>query len=151
LDSGKETIPYDALILAPGGTPRRLPIEGANLDNVYTLRGIEDAKKVDAGMPSIVVAMFCWRLIYFFLIAAQEGKNVVVIGSSFISMELVIAMSSRKLASIHVVGTQEFPFQTVLGKEVGQGLMKVSSFFPSDYLQCLQYPFFNISIMNPRA
>jgi len=104
LDAGKETIPYDALILAPGGTPRRLPIEGANLDNVYTFRGIEDAKKVDA--------------------AAQEGKNVVVIGSSFISMELVAAMSSRKLASIHVVGMEEFPFQTVLGKEVGQGLMK---------------------------
>jgi hypothetical protein len=86
------------------------------------------------------------------LIAAQEGKNVVVIGSSFISMELVAAMSSRKLASIHVVGMQEFPFQTVLGKEVGQGLMKVSSFVhSSDYLQYLQYPFFNISIMNPRA
>lgn len=49
LDSGKETIPYDKLILAPGATPRRLPIEGADLENVFTLRGIEDAKKVDAG------------------------------------------------------------------------------------------------------
>lgn len=60
--------------------------------------------------------------------AAQEGKKVVVIGSSFISMELVVAMSKRKLASIDVIGLEEFPFQAVLGKAVGAGLKKV--FFP---------------------
>lgn len=42
-------------------------------------------------------------------------------------MELVTAVSKRKLASIHVVGMEEFPFQNVLGKEVGKGLMKVGS------------------------
>jgi hypothetical protein len=52
LDSGKETISYDSLILASGGTPRRLPIEGADLDNVYTFRGLEDSKKVDSGKPA---------------------------------------------------------------------------------------------------
>jgi NADH dehydrogenase FAD-containing subunit len=45
---------YDKLILAPGGTPRRLPIEGAQLENVYTFRTIDDAKKVDAGMYSVL-------------------------------------------------------------------------------------------------
>ena len=49
LDGGKETLAYDKLILATGGTPRRLPIEGAQLENVFTFRGVEDAKKVDAG------------------------------------------------------------------------------------------------------
>lgn len=49
---------------------------------------------------------------------------MVVIGSSFISMELVIAVSSRKLASIDVVGQEEFPFESVLGKQVGSGLKK---------------------------
>lgn len=57
--------------------------------------------------------------------AAQEGKRLVVIGSSFISMELVVAVSSRKLASIDVVGQEEYPFESVLGKQVGSGLMKV--------------------------
>lgn len=57
--------------------------------------------------------------------AAQEGKKVVVIGSSFISMELVVAMSKRKLASIDVIGLEEFPFEAVLGKVVGAGLKKV--------------------------
>ena len=42
---------YDTLVLAPGSTPRRLPIEGADLENVFTFRGLEDSKKVDAGMP----------------------------------------------------------------------------------------------------
>lgn len=48
-----------------------------------------------------------------------------VIGSSFISMELVAAVSGRKLASIDVVGQESVPFEPILGKEVGGGLMKV--------------------------
>jgi hypothetical protein len=54
-------------------------------------------------------------------IAAQEGKRAIVIGSSFISMELVVAFGKRKLASIDVIGMEEFPFEVVLGKEVGAG------------------------------
>lgn len=49
LDNGADTITYEKLILAPGGTPRKLPIEGADLENVYTFRSIADSKKVDAG------------------------------------------------------------------------------------------------------
>lgn len=101
-DGGKESISYETLILAMGGTPRRLPVAGSELENVYTFRGIEDSKHVDA--------------------AAQEGKRMVVIGSSFISMELVAAVAKRGLASIDVIGMEEHPFQNVLGKEVGQGL-----------------------------
>jgi NAD(P)H-nitrite reductase large subunit len=58
LDNGKEIIPYDTLILASGGVPRRLPIEGADLENVYTLRTIQDAQKIDSGtiFPVFVVA-----------------------------------------------------------------------------------------------
>ncbi|TFK72981.1 flavo protein [Pluteus cervinus] len=104
LDGGKDIVPYDKLILAPGGIPRRLPVEGANFENVFTLRDVEDAAKIDQ--------------------AAQEGKRLVVAGSSFISMELVAAVSKRKLASIDVIGMEEYPFEVILGKEVGQGLKK---------------------------
>lgn len=58
--------------------------------------------------------------------------RVVVIGSSFISMELVAAISKRKLASIDVVGVEEIPFQRVLGKEIGAALQKV--FFLDSFL-----------------
>ncbi|KAI0636226.1 hypothetical protein C8Q77DRAFT_1102224 [Trametes polyzona] len=100
----QERVPYETLVLASGGVPRRLPIEGKDLSNVLTLRGVEDAKKIDA--------------------AVKEGKRLVVIGSSFISMELVVAVTSRKLASIDVIGQEEFPFELVLGKEIGAGLKK---------------------------
>ena len=68
--------------------------------------------------------------------AAQEGKKLVVIGSSFISMELVVAMSKRKLASIDVIGLEEFPFEAVLGKAVGAGLKKVLFSFCHQFLVC---------------
>lgn len=103
-DEGKDSLHYDKLIIATGGIPRRLPIEGANLENVYTFRGIPDAQKVND--------------------AAQAGKKMVVIGSSFIGMELVATVLKRKLASIDVIGMDQYPFEPVLGKEVGAGLMK---------------------------
>jgi apoptosis-inducing factor 3 len=49
LDGGKDSLVYDKLVIATGGVPRRLPIPGADLENVFTFRGVEDAKKVDAG------------------------------------------------------------------------------------------------------
>ena len=59
----------------------------------------------------------------------KEGKRLVVIGSSFISMELVVAVQKRNLASIDVIGMEEFPFELVLGKEVGRALLKVCIYF----------------------
>lgn len=50
-----------------------------------------------------------------------------MIGSSFISMEIVVAVSKKKLASIDVIGMEAHPFEGVLGKEVGAGLQKVRS------------------------
>lgn len=56
--------------------------------------------------------------------ALQEGKRLVVIGSSFIGMELVVAVAKRKLASIDVVSMDKVPFERVLGEEVGRGLQQ---------------------------
>lgn len=47
-----EKVAYENVVLAMGGTPRRLPISGGNLENVYTLRHVQDAQKIDAGEPS---------------------------------------------------------------------------------------------------
>lgn len=57
--------------------------------------------------------------------AVTEGKRLVVIGSSFISMELVAAVQKRNLASIDVIGMESTPFELVLGKQVGAALQKV--------------------------
>ncbi|KAG7089793.1 hypothetical protein E1B28_011444 [Marasmius oreades] len=104
LDNGKDYVAYEKLVIASGGTPRRLPIPGSDFENVYTFRGVQDSQRVDA--------------------AAQEGKRVVIIGSSFIGMEIAVAIAKRKLASIDIVGMEEYPFETILGKEVGAGIQK---------------------------
>ena len=49
-DSG-EKIVYENVVLATGGVPRRLPIPGGNLENVHTLRHVQDAQRIDAGVP----------------------------------------------------------------------------------------------------
>ncbi|MBM3276556.1 MAG: FAD-dependent oxidoreductase [Candidatus Handelsmanbacteria bacterium] len=93
---------YDALLLATGATPRRLPVPGADLPGVLTLRTPGDVDQIAA--------------------AAQEGSRVVVIGSSFIGMECASALRSRKV-EVQVVAMEQVPFERVLGRKVG-GLFK---------------------------
>lgn len=110
-DSPTSVVPYTILILAPGSTPRRLPILGADLPNVYTLRSLEDAQKIDeASQPSIV---------------GLKGKKIVVIGTSFISMEVSGVLAKRKVSSVDIIGVEGVPFEGILGEEVGRGLQKV--------------------------
>jgi NADPH-dependent 2,4-dienoyl-CoA reductase/sulfur reductase-like enzyme/rhodanese-related sulfurtransferase len=76
LETGEESVEsYDALILAPGATPVRPPIPGADLPEVHTLRDIPD---VDA------------------LAAAADGaKKAVVIGGGFIGLEMTENLRKR--------------------------------------------------------
>ncbi|KAH8831282.1 hypothetical protein DL96DRAFT_1777615 [Flagelloscypha sp. PMI_526] len=101
----KETISYSKLVLSTGGIPRRLPIDGADLDNVFTFRNVDDAAKLDS--------------------VAREGKKCVILGSSFIGMELAAVLSKRKLATLNIVGMEKVPFETILGEEVGAAIQKI--------------------------
>ncbi|KAN0066419.1 Apoptosis-inducing factor 1 [Thecaphora frezii] len=108
LDNGSK-VEYETLVLATGGRARRPPIDGADLPNVLVLRQIADTKAINAAVGN------------------EDGdeskrKNVVVIGSSFIGMEASIALAKR--ANVTVVGREEVPLQTVLGTEVGRGILK---------------------------
>lgn len=102
--AGGEKITYTKLVLATGGTPRRLPLQGFGvLDNIFTLRSVHDTKKIiDA--------------------VGDKGKKIVVIGSSFIGMEVAMALSNGN--SVTVVGAEKVPLERVLGEEVGGGIQK---------------------------
>jgi len=76
---------------------------------VLVLRQVGDAKNIDTALRSGPL---------------ESAKRLVVIGSSFISMELVVAVGKRGLKSIDVVGNSEVPFEAVLGKDIGGGIMK---------------------------
>lgn len=58
LDGGKDAVSYDKLVLASGGLPRKLPIDGADLENVYVLRGVQHAQEIDAGKLHLQSAHF---------------------------------------------------------------------------------------------
>ena len=74
LDDGG-ILPYDALVLATGSQPRRLPAPGANLSGVYYLRGIADADRIRSEFVS--------------------GRRLVVIGGGYIGLE--VAATAREL------------------------------------------------------
>ncbi|KAJ5605137.1 hypothetical protein N7510_010291 [Penicillium lagena] len=103
--SGKN-FPYTKLVLATGGVPRVLPLPGfkaGELGNIFTLRGVADVQAI--------------------LAAAGSGKkNVVVIGSSFIGMEVGNALS--KDHNVTIVGMESAPMERVMGAEVGRIFQK---------------------------
>ncbi len=103
LASGRR-LPYDKLLLATGSEPLRLPIEGASLPQVKTLRTLEDSQAIIA--------------------AAEQARRVVVIGSSFIGREVAASLRARKL-EVTVVGKERVPLERVMGAQVGQFVRKL--------------------------
>jgi len=93
------TLRYDALLLASGSKPRTLNVPGSDLQNVFTLRSVEDADKIIA--------------------VTQEIKRAVVVGASFIGMEATASLTRRKVA-VTVVAPESVPFETTLGERIGK-------------------------------
>lgn len=58
----------------------------------------------------------------------DEKAKVVIIGTSFIGMELAGAIVKKKPASIDVIGVDEVPFAKILGEKIGGAVQKVRDF-----------------------
>ncbi len=92
-------VPYGALLYATGAEPIRLDIPGADAPHVLTLRTLADANAIIAR-------------------ATGGARRAVVIGSSFIGLEVASSLIARGLA-VDVVGRDTIPLSRVLGPEVG--------------------------------
>jgi NADPH-dependent 2,4-dienoyl-CoA reductase/sulfur reductase-like enzyme/rhodanese-related sulfurtransferase len=78
LASGREDeVPYDKLVLAMGASPVRPPIEGLELEGVYHLTTMEDARAVRE------------------IVDGRSSGKAVVIGGGFIGVEAAEALGSR--------------------------------------------------------
>ncbi|TKA33355.1 hypothetical protein B0A50_00908 [Salinomyces thailandicus] len=99
---GKEH-PYTKLILATGGLAKYLPIEGlkGDLENVFLLRQLSDTQAIMNAAGS------------------EGGKKVVVIGSSFIGMEVANNLASQK-HDVSCIGMESMPLEHIMGTEVGK-------------------------------
>jgi apoptosis-inducing factor 3 len=102
--ASKRELSYDALLIATGSEPIRLPLEGAELPHVHTLRTLADSRAIAK--------------------ATAEGANVVVIGASFIGLEAAAALRARN-ANVTVVGPETVPLVRVLGEQVGAFIRRV--------------------------
>ena len=72
---------FDRLVIAPGSTPRKLNLEGSDLDGVLYLRSIKDAEALKSR----------WN----------QSKNVVVVGGGFIGLEVAAqATKAGKKATV---------------------------------------------------
>src|SRR5262245_42058692 len=99
-----DSLSYDALLVATGGVPRKLPFQQDDLANVFLLRSFADADAI--------------------IEAATASSRAVVIGASFIGMEAASSLIERK-CSVTIVAPEAVPFQKILGVEIGalfQGL-----------------------------
>lgn len=96
--------PYDALLLATGADPVPLEVPGADLPHVHYLRTQSDSGAL--------------------LAKALSSRQVVVIGASFIGLEVAASLRARDL-EVHVVGRETCPMEKILGPEVGSFIRKL--------------------------
>ena len=74
-DGGTES--WDALVIATGSRPRRLPVPGASLGGVFELRTITDTRRISEFM--------------------QPGERMVVVGAGYIGLEVAAVARSLGL------------------------------------------------------
>ncbi|MCL4182044.1 MAG: FAD-dependent oxidoreductase [Burkholderiaceae bacterium] len=95
---------YDRLLVATGAEPVRLPLPGADLPHVFTLRSLADSRAIIA--------------------RAAGAKSAVVLGSGFIGLEAAAALTARGL-EVHVVSLDARPLERVLGTALADFVRKV--------------------------
>ncbi|MEA2289087.1 MAG: 3-phenylpropionate/trans-cinnamate dioxygenase ferredoxin reductase component [Solirubrobacteraceae bacterium] len=97
LDDG-ERLAYDALLIATGAEPRRLPIPGADLDGVLYLRTVGDSDALRERL--------------------DRGGAMVVVGAGWIGAEVAASARQRGL-EVTVLDPLTVPLERVLGREMG--------------------------------
>ena len=98
LEDGKRR-EFGALLIATGAEPVRLEIPGAAQSQIHYLRTFADSRAIVA--------------------KAVSAKSAVVVGASFIGLEVAASLRARGIA-VHVVGPESVPLERVLGPEVGR-------------------------------
>ena len=95
---------YVALLLATGAEPVRIEVPGADLPHVHCLRTLADSRALVA--------------------KALVARRAVVIGASFIGLEVAASLRTRNI-EVDVVGLEAIPMEKVLGAEVGNFIRRL--------------------------
>ena len=90
-------VAYDHLVLATGTRNRPLPVPGAELQNVFFLRTLDEAMALQARMA--------------------EAKNAVVIGAGFIGLEFAASAAKRGMG-VTVLDVADRPMARAISKSM---------------------------------
>ncbi len=104
LVEGGASYAWDALLLATGADPVRLPVEGATEGQIHYLRTFADSQALVA--------------------RATGAKRIVVVGASFIGLEVAGSLRKRGI-EVHVVAPESQPLERILGAELGRLVRKL--------------------------
>jgi NADPH-dependent 2,4-dienoyl-CoA reductase/sulfur reductase-like enzyme len=104
LDSGA-ALPYERLLIATGGTARRLPfLDG--YENVHQLRSLADARRLRGELTA--------------------GARLAIVGAGFIGQE--VAATARRLGGeVTMIEALEAPLAPILGEELGRWFAELHS------------------------
>ena len=87
------TLPFDRLLIASGASVKKPSLEGIDLDNVFTLRTLDDAERIK--------------------VASQTAREMIFVGAGLVSLQVASQLYRRDLKMTFLVSSDQILSQNL--------------------------------------